>query len=372
MSSNSTILTVPLRAGLLGAGVIAAGHASALRLIPGVELIAVCDRDLQKATQLQTQFGIPQVFDDVGQMLRTANLDVVHILLPPSVHAEAAIECLRANCHVFVEKPFTLSTAEGKRTQAVAEHQGKTIGVNHNLTYLPGMLRLIEEVKRYRVGAVEHVTVVYNLPMPALAAGQHGHWMLGDTNRLILELAPHPVSVICRLVGEVQEAATVVSGGMVLKNGKQFYDTWQSSLVCTRGTGQLFLSVGRDYLNTWVHLVGEDGEIFVDLRRNTVRLSEKTKYLRMDNLIDSWRNGKETVRASLGTFVRQTQGALGLKPPFDMQSESMNMSILAYYEALLNDWPVPVGAAEGLTVVRGCEAIIESALGARTALTGRK
>ena len=47
---------------------------------------------------------------------------------------------------------------------------------------------MIEELKRYRLGAVEHVTVVYNLPMPALAAGQHGHWMFGETERLILDL----------------------------------------------------------------------------------------------------------------------------------------------------------------------------------------
>ncbi len=356
MPSTPTARNAPLRVGFLGTGVIAVPHAIALRAIPGVQLAAVCDLDRAKATAFQTQWQVPQVFDSLDAML--AAVDVVHVLLPPSVHAEQAITCLRAQRHVFVEKPLALSARECERIGTAAEEAGCMVGVNHNLTYMPGMLKLIEAIKDYRLGAVEHVTAVYNMPMPALAAGQHGHWMFGETERLILELCPHPMSVICRLLGGVQEAATTVSGRTQLRNGKTFFDTWQSSLVCDRGTAQLFLGVGRDYLNTWVHVVGQDGEAFVDLRRNTVRISEKTKYLRSDNLVDGWRNGTGLIKTGLTNFVRYAQGALGLAPAFELQNESMKASIGAFYGALLGNRPVPVGLEEGSAVVRGCEAIL--------------
>ena len=362
MSSSSTPAKAPLRVGLLGAGVIAAPHALALKSTPGTELVAICDRERDKAAQFQGQWQIPQLYDDLGEMLAQASLDVVHVLLPPSAHADTAIQCLRGNCHVFVEKPFTLTAADCDRVSAVADHQRRVVGVNHNLTHMPGMLRMIEALKQYRIGAVEHVTVVYNLPMPALAAGQHGHWMFGETERLILELAPHPMSVVCRLVGAVESAATATSGAMKLRNGKLFFDTWQSSLVCERGTAQLFLSVGRDYLSTWVHVMGEDGEIFVDLRRNTMRLSEKSRHPRTDHLRDSWRNGTDTVKASLKNFSRYAQGALGLGPAYELQHDSMNASIGAFYAALREGRDVPVGAGEGTAVVRSCEAMIQAAL----------
>ncbi len=360
MSSIPTTAKAPLRVGLLGAGVIAAPHVLALRSTPGTQLVAICDRDRTKADLFQRQWQVPQAYDDLGQMLMGGVLDVVHVLLPPSAHADLAIQCLRANCDVFIEKPFTLSVADCQRVTAVAERFGRTVGVNHNLTYMPGVLRMIEALKDYRIGAVEHVTVVYNLPMPALAAGQHAHWMFGETERLILELAPHPLSVVCRLLGGVQEAATAASGRTVLRNGKTFFDTWQSSLVCDRGTAQLCLSVGRDYLNTWVHVLGQDGEVFVDLRRNTMRLSEKTRYPRMDNLLDSWWNAKGTVGASLNNFVRTARGALGLGPVFELQNLSMNASIGAYYAAIRAGRRVPVGAEEGTAVVHACESIVQS------------
>jgi predicted dehydrogenase len=351
----------PLRAGLLGTGVIAAPHALSLRSIPGVEIAAVCDLDSRKAEQFQRQWQIPQAFSNLNEMLSAASLDVVHVLLPPSAHMEAALQCLRAKCHIFVEKPFCLSSEDCRRVTETAKNENRLVGVNHNLTYMPGVLELISAVREYRIGAVEHVTVVYNLPMPALAGGQHGHWMFGETERLILELGPHPVSVICRLLGGVEQAATAVSGKTMLTNGRIFFHTWQSSLVCERGTAQLLLSVGRDYPNMWIHALGQDGEIFVDLRRNTTRISEKTQYQRTDNIVDAWRNSSKTMSAALGNFKRYFQGALGLKPPFELQNESMRGSIGAFYDALARGVKAPVGAAEGTDVVRGCEAIFESA-----------
>jgi predicted dehydrogenase len=99
------------RVGLLGTGVIAAPHAQALRSLGGpAELVAVCDRDLKKAKDFQQTFSVPSVFEDVDAMIASSRLDVVHVLLPPSAHTSAAIACLERGCHVFVEKPFCLSS----------------------------------------------------------------------------------------------------------------------------------------------------------------------------------------------------------------------------------------------------------------------
>ena len=323
--------------------------------------MAVCDRDQKKAAAFQSQWNVPVAYDDLDQMLEKEALDVVHVLLPPSAHAQTAIQCLRGGCHILVEKPFCLSTQECHEVASVALAQQRQIGVNHNLTYMPKFLKLIDELKQYRLGAVEHVTVVYVLPMPGLAAGQHGHWMFGGTERLILELGPHPVSVIYALLGAVEKAATAVSGEMILTNGQRFFDTWQSSLVCERGSAQLCLSVGKEYANTWIHVVGQDGEAYVDLRRNTIRISEKTKYIRADNLVDAWRNSRRVLADGLRNFSSYAQGAVGLKPPYELQTQSMTASIHAFYNALKSGGKIPVGAVEGTAVVQACEAIIDSA-----------
>lgn len=350
----------PLRVGLLGAGVISTPHAVALQNVPHARLVAVCDKDVAKAQALGRKWQVHSIFDSLPRMIEEADLDVVHVLLPPAAHADAARECLQSGVHIFVEKPFCVSARECAMVQDAAARADRQVGINHNLTYMPGIMRLFDEIRSWRLGAVEHVTVAYNLLMPALAAGQHGHWMFGSQERLMLELGPHPLSVICRLLGPVTSSATALDGYWKLTNGQSFYDTWQTSLVCERGTAQMLLSVGREYLNTWVHVIGQDGEAFVDLRRNTVRISEKTKYMRTDNLVDAWRNSRDLLSAGLNNFSAYLQGALGLKPAYELQNISVGGSVNAFYDALVAGREFPAGIAEGTAVVQACESIIES------------
>ena len=256
--------------------------------------------------------------------------------VPPSAHAGPAIQCLEAGAHVLVEKPLALSVRDCRAIENAASKANRVAGVNHNLTYMPGILKVLDLVRSFRLGAVEHVAVTYNLPMAALAAGQHGHWMFGGKERILFELAPHPLSVICRLLGRVTASSTALSGQMILNNGQTFFDTWQSSLLCERGSAQMLLALGRDFLSTRVHVIGQDGEAFVDLRRNTVQFSGKTKWLRCDNLVDNWRNGKGLVAAGLKNFSSVLKGTLGLTPPFELQNISMAGSVGAFYDTVIN------------------------------------
>ena len=92
--------------GFLGAGYIADWHAKALRSVPAATLIAVCDRDQVRVNTFAARNGIRQVYTSLGDMLSTARLDVVHVLLPPELHAKMASETIDAGVHVFLEKPM--------------------------------------------------------------------------------------------------------------------------------------------------------------------------------------------------------------------------------------------------------------------------
>jgi predicted dehydrogenase len=351
-----------LRVGLLGAGVISAPHILALRGRSDVEIAAICDLDRRKAESVAQQSNIPKVYDLLDAMLSQERLDVVHILLPPAAHAATAVSCLEAGAHLFVEKPFCLTSSECARVLNAAAQANRQVGVNHNLTFMPGIVTLIGAIRDLKLGAVEHVTVVYNLLMPALAAGLHGHWMFGGRERLILELGPHPLSVVYRLLGRVRSASTAVSGHAILNNGEPFFDTWQSSLVCDRGTAQVVLAVGREHTSTWVHVIGQDGEAMVDLRRNTFRLSEKTKFQRSDNLLDGWRNSRRVLGASIRNFKSYLMSTTGFGPTSELQNISMNGSVNAFYHALKAGREVPVSGIAGTAVVDACESVIESGL----------
>jgi predicted dehydrogenase len=353
----------PVKVALLGAGVIAEPHAHALKQLSGAaELTAVCDRDAAKAKALLQKWSIPAVYESVHAMLDGARPDVVHVLLPPAAHADAAIECIEGGSHVFVEKPFCLSTKDCRRVMDAAAAHQRRVGVSHNLTFMPSILRMVEEIRNCRIGAVQHVTLVYSLPLrPLLVSGPHTHWMFGSPERIMLELGPHPLSVIYRLLGPTVSAATSLAGKRTLSNGQTFYSSWLTSLVCERGSAQCTLMLGGEYLDTWVHAVGQDGEIVADLRRNTLRLSEKSRYPRTDNMRDAWKNGKGILGQSLRNFKAQMAGALGFAPAYEMQTLSMNASIKAFYDALIAGQRLPVDGSDGLAVMESCEAVLDGA-----------
>ena len=123
------------KAGLVGAGHIAEFHLQALKRIPGVEVVGICDLDRAKAEALAGKFNVPVV--ESLAALRAAGADVIHVVTPPHTHAAVATEALKAGCHVFVEKPLATDADECVRLRDLARAQGKEVCVCHSLLWDP-------------------------------------------------------------------------------------------------------------------------------------------------------------------------------------------------------------------------------------------
>lgn len=117
--------------GIIGAGWMARYHVEGFRRA-GAEVIAVADTNLAAAQSAGTQYGIPQVFGDVAQMLATATPDAVAIIVPNAFHAPLSIQCLKAGVHVFCEKPPALNAAQVREMIAAADAADKRLMFNFN------------------------------------------------------------------------------------------------------------------------------------------------------------------------------------------------------------------------------------------------
>lgn len=107
-----TAPTSPLRAAIVGTGAIADAHAQAIAATPDAELVAVVDRDLDRARDFAARWGGPAVADSLDDLLAGGGVDVLHVCTPPGVHAAQAIAALDAGAHVICEKPAALSLDE--------------------------------------------------------------------------------------------------------------------------------------------------------------------------------------------------------------------------------------------------------------------
>ncbi|WP_437554660.1 Gfo/Idh/MocA family oxidoreductase [Sorangium sp. So ce367] len=354
------------RVGLLGAGGISGAHADVLRRIPAAELVAVCDTVAPRAEALQKSYEIPRIFTSLSAMLESGEVDVVHVLSQPAAHAALATACLAAGCHVFVEKPMVVSTAECAALRAAATRAGRVVGVNHSAAFTPVVRRLVDEICRCRLGRVEHVAAYMTVPATSVPWSMEGHFMFQQPRNAVLEFAPHPLSIIRQLVGGVKEATAMASNSHILPSGRLFHRTWQASLRCERGTAQLFLDVGRTFRDTQVHVLGQDGAALANLRQGTLTLHESSPLHPRsaaieEALADAGRLVRDAIIVARDEMVGKVRGV-----DLDTYTMSMHDSAAAFYSALGAGVPLPEGLEDGAVVVDACEKIIVSALGART------
>src|SRR5436190_2259029 len=92
-----------MRVAIIGAGWIAAKHASILRRLDDVVLAAVCDIDERRARDLAGSVG---TYTDWRELLDRETPDAVFVCTPPRLHREATVEALARGIHVYLEKPI--------------------------------------------------------------------------------------------------------------------------------------------------------------------------------------------------------------------------------------------------------------------------
>lgn len=110
-----------LRIGVIGAGAnTRARHLPGFRKIPGVAVVAVCNRSRASAEQVAREFGIPRVTESWREIIEAPDIDAVCIGTWPNLHAKLAVAALRAGKHVLTEARMARHLAEAELMLAEA------------------------------------------------------------------------------------------------------------------------------------------------------------------------------------------------------------------------------------------------------------
>jgi predicted dehydrogenase/nucleoside-diphosphate-sugar epimerase len=270
------------RVALLGAGYIADWHAQCLRSVTGVELVAVCDRALNKAQGLARKFGVPKVYGSLEELLAAESLDAVHVLLPPDRHFDAARILLESGVDVFLEKPMCDRAEDCDELLRVAAANGRKLGVGHNFLFAPIYEKLRNDIRNGVLGPIDHLTITWHRPLPQILHGPFDTWMLRDPRNILIEIGPHLVSQVLDLTGEPGEIPAFEPRDIVVRptnpvdlpNGRRFYRRWQVNALAGKTAVDLRLSFVPGFSEYTIQARGTLAAATVDFERNTYSLDE--------------------------------------------------------------------------------------------------
>lgn len=118
-----------LRACVIGTGNMGKNHVRVYSEMPGVELAAVSDLNLEAAQGFAKEFSC-SAYKDYSEMLAKEKPDVVSVVVPTAFHAKVGSDVL-AKANALVEKPIALNEADAAKIIAAAKASGNKLMVGH-------------------------------------------------------------------------------------------------------------------------------------------------------------------------------------------------------------------------------------------------
>lgn len=194
-------------------------------------LRCVCDVREEPLRQVEREYGVLTSLD-VHAILRDDRIDAVVIAAPAIEHFDLAKRSLLAGKDVFVEKPLSLCSREGRELVELSRERKRILMVGHILEYHPVIKELKQLIQKGELGKIQYI---YS---SRLNLGK-----LRTEENILWSFAPHDISVILYLLGEAPTRASA-QGGCFLN--PPIMDTTLSTLDFASGVkAHIFVS--------WLH-----------------------------------------------------------------------------------------------------------------------
>ena len=193
-----------VRIALVGCGRISKNHFEAIDKIDGLELVAVCDADLERAKRAGLEWKVPY-FTSYEKMLAESNADVITIATPSGLHPEQGIAAAKAGKHVVMEKPMAISLTGADALVQACDKAGVQLFVVKQNRLNPPVQLLKRAVDRNRFGRIYMASCAVHWARPQEYYDQapwRGTWEFDGG--AFMNQASHYVDLIQWIMGPVE------------------------------------------------------------------------------------------------------------------------------------------------------------------------
>lgn len=205
-----------INVGAIGVGRISRGHdMKEVHKHADAHIIAVCDVDTKRlgagmqlvndrhAQSSGKSYSGTKGYTDYHELLANPDIDAVLISTPDHQHAGLAIHAVRAKKHVYLQKPASLTIAEGRKMSDAVRASGMVLQIGSQQRAddpWPQFRRACELVRNGRIGKLRHVEVGLPgdpsgpeaPPMPVPPNLNYDAWLGSTPEVYYTEMRVHP------------------------------------------------------------------------------------------------------------------------------------------------------------------------------------
>jgi UDP-N-acetylglucosamine 3-dehydrogenase len=191
-----------MKVAVLGTG-FGAYHVELLKKIETVDAICVFGRNPEKLAALNQKFGVA-VTTDIETIWADADIDLVDVCLPNTLHRQYVIAALERGKHVYCETPFAINREDAGQMLAAANRCGKKVCVDLFVRFQPPYTYLYEKQAAQAYGRLKSLRIYRKTPP-----------IWGDLGRetIVPNLMIHDIDYITWLCGKPRGVQSHIVNG---------------------------------------------------------------------------------------------------------------------------------------------------------------
>lgn len=311
-------------------------HLKAIAANPHANVVGIADptADAEALRPLVPEDAV--IMSTASELLERTRPDVVHIVTPPSTHADLAVLAIRAGCHVYVEKPFTPTSAEAERILSLAAEHGVKVCAGHQVLFEPPAFAALEAVRS--IGRVVHIESYFSFKTVRRTITPV------EQVKDILPHAVYPVVDQLRAATGLNDAPLELSGLSVEASGDVY-----ALLRLGRVTAVVLVTINGRPVEQYQQIIGTNGSLRADYISGAV-----TRLVGPGTgpgvLLTPYRRAFRTLTGATRGLFKLVFGG-GLSYP------GLRLLIARFYDSILQNTAAPLTPRSILDTVDACERI---------------
>ncbi len=289
-----------IRIAYLGAGQISERFIIMAKKLKNVENIAIYSRNLQNAENKAQKYNIPHYYNNYKKMLKEIKPDAVVITTPHSMHAKHAIDCMKAGCHVLVEKPVATDFNDAKKMYETAKKYKKIFnGLPFDL--YPPFITALKYIKEKYIGKITSAHSELSFPGPPRLNWYYDKKIAGGG--AMLDVGCYALSRLISILGPVKKVSAfsnMLIPKRLLPSGKKVKPSVDdNNVLILEFSGGVFATVKacwqHPFLENRTIIYGRHGAVYINfdnLDEYPVIIHTKKKIpgkkIKWRNLSDCW------------------------------------------------------------------------------------